>query len=72
MRRLLAEKHEVVAFDKRKCSLGTQIVQGDIATFHFDKVLIDIDVVFHLASLLGTASFSTKSWKQKESTSLEH
>ncbi|MFB3888925.1 MAG: NAD-dependent epimerase/dehydratase family protein [Candidatus Bathyarchaeia archaeon] len=53
--KLLAEGHEVVAFDKRLCSLGTQTIQGDIAAYDFEGILGDIDVVFHLASLLGTA-----------------
>lgn len=55
VRRLMVDKHEVIAFDKRNCSLGTESVQGDIVTFDFDNILKDVDVVFHLASLLGTA-----------------
>jgi UDP-glucose 4-epimerase len=55
VRRLLAEGHEVIAFDKRECNLGTKIIRGDIASFDFEEILKDVNVVFHLASLLGTA-----------------
>jgi len=55
VRRLLVDKHEVIAFDRRSCSLGTQAVQGDVVSFDFSNILEDVDVVFHLASLLGTA-----------------
>jgi nucleoside-diphosphate-sugar epimerase len=55
VRRLMADKHEVIAFDIRSCSLGTQFVHGDVASFDFGHILEDVDVVFHLASLLGTA-----------------
>ncbi len=55
VRRLMADEHEVIGFDKRSCSLGTQCVQGDVAAFDFSDILEGVDVVFHLASLLGTA-----------------
>jgi UDP-glucose 4-epimerase len=55
VRKLLAEGHEVIAFDKRECNLGTKAIRGDIASFHFEETLKDVNVVFHLASLLGTA-----------------
>jgi len=55
VRRLMVGKHEVIAFDRRSCSLGTESVQGDVASFDFSNILEDVDVVFHLASLLGTA-----------------
>jgi UDP-glucose 4-epimerase len=55
VRRLLAEGHEVIAFDKRECNLGTKTIRGDIASFDFEEILKDVNVVFHLASLLGTA-----------------
>jgi UDP-glucose 4-epimerase len=55
VRRLMVDKHEVIAFDRRSCTLGTQSVQGDIASFDFSDILENVDVVFHLASLLGTA-----------------
>jgi nucleoside-diphosphate-sugar epimerase len=55
VRRLMVDKHEVIAFDRRSCSLGTQSVQGDVVSFDFSSILEDVDVVFHLASLLGTA-----------------
>jgi UDP-glucose 4-epimerase len=53
--KLLAEGHEVIAFDKRACNLETKTIRGDIVTFNFEEILEDVDVVFHLASLLGTA-----------------
>lgn len=55
VQKLLAEGHEVIAFDKRECNLGTKTIRGDIASFDFEEVLKDVNVVFHLASLLGTA-----------------
>lgn len=55
VRKLLVEGHEVIAFDKRECNLGTKTIRGDIASFDFEEILEDVDVVFHLASLLGTA-----------------
>jgi UDP-glucose 4-epimerase len=55
VRKLLAEGHEVIAFDKRECNLGTKTIRGDIASFNFEEILKDVNVVFHLASLLGTA-----------------
>ena len=55
VRRLMVDKHKVIAFDKRNCSLGTQSVHGDVASFDFTDILEDVDVVFHLASLLGTS-----------------
>ena len=55
VRRLMVDKHEVIAFDRRSCSLGTESVQGDVASFDFSNILEDVDVVFHLASLLGTS-----------------
>jgi len=55
VRRLMADKHEVTAFDRRSCSLGTEFVQGDVASYDFSDILAGVDVVFHLASLLGTA-----------------
>jgi len=55
VRRLLNEGHEVIGFDMRARALGTTTVRGDIASFNFDEILDGVDVVFHLASLLGTA-----------------
>ncbi|MGA2767361.1 MAG: NAD-dependent epimerase/dehydratase family protein [Candidatus Bathyarchaeia archaeon] len=60
VRRLMVDRHEVIAFDRRSCSLGTQSVQGDVASFDFSNILEDVDVVFHLASLLGTAELFHK------------
>jgi nucleoside-diphosphate-sugar epimerase len=56
----MVDRHEVIAFDRRSCSLGTQSVQGDVASFDFSNILEDVDVVFHLASLLGTAELFHK------------
>jgi UDP-glucose 4-epimerase len=55
VRKLLDEGYEVISFDKRTCNIGTRTIQGDIGTFNFDEVLEGVDIVFHLASLLGTA-----------------
>ena len=55
VRRLLNEGHEVIGFDVRARALGTKTIRGDIASFNFDEILDGVDVVFHLASLLGTA-----------------
>ncbi len=55
VRRLLAEGYEVIGFDVRARALGTETIRGDIASFNFDEILDGVDVVFHLASLLGTA-----------------
>lgn len=55
VRRLQIEGHEVTAFDKRDCSLGTRFIKGDITSFDFSSALKDVEVVYHLASLLGTA-----------------
>lgn len=55
VRKLLDEGHEVICFDKRECNIGTRTIQGDIVTFNFEETLEGVDVVFHLASLLGTA-----------------
>lgn len=54
VRRLLNEGHEVIGFDVRARALGTKTFRGDIASFNFDEILDEVDVVFHLASLLGT------------------
>ena len=55
VRRLLNEGHEVIGFDVRARALGTKTIRGDITSFNFDEILDGVDVVFHLASLLGTA-----------------
>jgi len=51
---LTKKGYEVIAFDKKRGNLRTKFVQGDIVSFNFDEVLEDVDVVFHLAGLLGT------------------
>jgi len=54
VRELLKKGNRVIAFDIKKSNIGTEFVQRDIVTFDFDKILDDVDVVFHLAGLLGT------------------
>jgi len=55
IRKLLDEGHEVISFDNRECNIGTKATLGDIASFDFEQILEGVDIVFHLASLLGTA-----------------
>jgi UDP-glucose 4-epimerase len=55
VRRLLDEGYDVISFDIRECNLGTKIIRGDIVSFDFEEILKGVDVVFHLASLLGTS-----------------
>ncbi len=54
IRELTQGGNEVVGFDKKQRSMATEFVQGDIVSFNFDEILDDVDVVFHLAGLLGT------------------
>lgn len=54
VRKLMNEGNEVIGFDVRARALGTKTVRGDITSFNFDEILDGVDVVFHLASLLGT------------------
>jgi nucleoside-diphosphate-sugar epimerase len=51
---LLKTGYDVVGFDKKAADIGTDLIVGDILSFNFDEVLDDVDVVFHLAGLLGT------------------
>lgn len=53
--KLLDEGHEVISFDNRECDIGTNVILGDIASFDFDQILEGVDIVFHLASVLGTS-----------------
>jgi UDP-glucose 4-epimerase len=55
VRKLLEKDYEVIGFDKKKCSAEIQSVQGDIGSFDLSEVLENVDIVYHLASLLGTA-----------------
>jgi len=52
--RLMSDKREVIAFDKKSDANWTNFIQGDIVSFNFDDILQDVDIVFHLAGLLGT------------------
>ncbi|MFB0562626.1 MAG: NAD-dependent epimerase/dehydratase family protein [Candidatus Lokiarchaeia archaeon] len=54
VRELTRRGNEVVGFDKKQGTIATEFVQGDIVSFNFDEILDDVDVVFHLAGLLGT------------------
>src|SRR5665648_205732 len=54
VKELLAQNYDVVGFDKNERNINTELVQGDIVSFNFDDVLEDVDIVFHLAGLLGT------------------
>lgn len=55
VRKLLDIGHEVISFDNRPCTIGTRTIQGDIASYDFEQILDGVDVVFHLASVLGTS-----------------
>jgi len=48
--------YQVVGFDKRKENIGISFICGDITTFNLDEIFKegDIEIVFHLAGLLGT------------------
>lgn len=54
VKKLLTYNYEVVAFDTKGEKIGTKFIKGDLVSFDFDKNLNDIDIVFHLAGLLGT------------------
>lgn len=54
VRELVRKGYAVVAFDKNQEIMETKFVHGDIVSFDFDELLEDVDVVFHLAGLLGT------------------
>jgi len=51
---------DVVAFDRKDEVFQTEFIKGDLTNFNFDKILGDIDVVFHLAGLLGTTELFHK------------
>ena len=53
---LLRRGYQVVGFDKRKENIGISFICGDITAFNFDEIFKegDIEIVFHLAGLLGT------------------
>lgn len=53
-KKLIEDGYDVVGFDVKLDGEGTEFIQGDIASYSFDKVLKNVDVVFHLAGLLGT------------------
>lgn len=51
---LMRNGYEVTVFDRKPANTHASFVCGDIVSFDFDDVLKDVDVVFHLAGLLGT------------------
>ncbi len=54
VKKLVDCRCEVLAFDKRRDDLDVKFIQGDLRFFDFDEILDDVDIVFHLAGLLGT------------------
>ena len=54
VKKLLEDGHEVISFDNKKCNIGTKVIIGDICSFDFKQILEGVNVVFHLASILGT------------------
>lgn len=54
VQRLLKTGYEVIGFDKKHADIRTDLITGDIVSFNFDNLLDNVDVVFHLAGLLGT------------------
>lgn len=52
--KLLKTGYEVTGFDKKYLDIGTHLVVGNIVSYNFNDLLEDVDVVFHLAGLLGT------------------
>lgn len=56
VRRLVGEGNDVIAFDKNKMETfsNVEFVKGDIVSFNFEKILDGVDIVYHLAGLLGT------------------
>lgn len=57
---LLSTGYKVVGLDRRVANKETTCLQRDIVTCNFDKLLKNIDVVFHLAGLLGTSELFEK------------
>ena len=56
VKKLWKRGYEVVAFDRKESAYGNKVIIGDIVTYNFNKLFKneDIDIVFHLAGLLGT------------------
>ncbi len=54
VQRLLKTGYEVIGFDKNYIDINTDLITGDIVSFNFDSITEDVDIVFHLAGLLGT------------------
>ncbi|MFX0141772.1 MAG: NAD-dependent epimerase/dehydratase family protein [Candidatus Hodarchaeota archaeon] len=58
--RLISENYEVIAFDKNQCEIDVEFIQGDLVSYNFDDILSEVDIVFHLAGLLGTTELFHK------------
>ena len=54
VQKLLEKGYKVLAFDKRQENLKTEFIQGNVVSFNFSRILKDVELVFHLAGLLGT------------------
>jgi UDP-glucose 4-epimerase len=57
---LLSTGYNVVGLDRRTVNTQTISLQRDIVACNFDEILKNIDVVFHLAGLLGTSELFEK------------
>ncbi|MHC1636911.1 MAG: NAD-dependent epimerase/dehydratase family protein, partial [Candidatus Nezhaarchaeales archaeon] len=51
---LMRRRFSVVGFDKKPADIGCKLIVEDIVDFDFSGILDDVDVIFHLAGLLGT------------------
>lgn len=53
-KKLISSNYEVIGFDQKSIGEGTKFIQGNIVSYNFDEILKKVDIVFHLAGLLGT------------------
>lgn len=60
IKELINKGMDVVAFDRKYEIFKTEFIKGNLTNFNFDKILGDIDVIFHLAGLLGTTELFHK------------